>query len=113
MQSVESHQAEVEEAITQGKALSQQEGALELVQSQVTKLETLSSSVLKDCKQRQEELETALHNWSRYNAGLEGFKEILAQGEVEVTRRKALNVTGIEGVNEQKQEMQVLVNETV
>ena len=83
------------------------EGALELVQSNVTRLETLWNEVSRDCKQRQDELETALNNWSRYNEALEGFKEVLAKGEVEVTRRKALNVTGIEVVNEQKQEVQV------
>ena len=107
LQSLESHQTQIEEAISQGKELVQVEGALEFVQSNVARLETLSSEVFKDCKQRQEELETALNNWSRYNEALEGFKEVLAEGEVEVTQRKALNITGIEGVSEQKQEVQV------
>lgn len=107
MQSLESHQTQIEEAISQGKEIMQVEGALEFVQSNVARLETLSSEVFKDCKQRQEELETALNNWSRYNEALEGFKEVLAEGEVELTQRKALNITGIEGVSEQKQEVQV------
>ena len=85
----------------------QMEGGLEFVQSNVARLETLSGEVFKDCKQRQEELETALNYWSRYNEALEGFKEVLAEGEVELTQRKALNITGIEGVSEQKQEVQV------
>ena len=85
----------------------QKEGALELVQANVTRLEALSNEVSQACKERQEELETALNNWIRYNEALEGFKEVLAQGEVEVTRRKTVNVTGIEAVDEQKQEMQV------
>ena len=107
MQSLEAHQAQVEDAIAQGKALAQQEGALELVESNVTRLESLSSSVVEDCKNRREELETSLINWSRYNEGLEGFKEILAKGEVEITQRKALNVSGIEGVTEQTQAVEV------
>ena len=98
---------QIEEAISLGKDLMHMEGALELVQSNVTRLETLWNEVSRDCKQRQDELETDLNNWSRYNEALEGFKEVLAKGEVEVTRRKALNVTGIEVVNEQKQEVQV------
>ena len=97
----------MEDAIAQGKALAQQEGALELVESNVTRLESLSSSVVEDCKKRREELETSLINWSRYNEGLEGFKEILAKGEVEITQRKALNVSGIEGVTEQTHEVEV------
>lgn len=107
MQSLESHQAQVEEGIAQGKVLAQQEGALELVQSNVTRLESLYGTVVEDCKKRQEELETSLINWSRYNESLDGFKEILAQGEVEITQRKALNVSGIEGVTEETQEVEV------
>lgn len=107
MQSLESHQAQVEEGIAQGKVLAQQEGALELVQSNVTRLESLYSTVVEDCKKRQEELETSLINWSRYNESLDGFKETLAQGEVEITQRKALNVSGIEGVAEETQEVEV------
>lgn len=87
----------------------QKEGALDFVQANVTRLEIMSNEVSQDCKQRQEELETALNNWSRYNEALEGFKEVLAKGEVEVTRRKTLNVTGIESVDEQKQEIQVWI----
>lgn len=87
----------------------QKEGALDFVQANVTRLEIMSNEVSQDCKQRQEELETALNNWSRYNEALEGFKEVLAKGEVEVTRRKSLNVTGIESVDEQKQEIQVWI----
>ena len=83
------------------------ESALDFVQANVTRLETLSNEVSQDCKQRQDELETALNNWVRYNEGLEGFKEVLAQGEVEVTRSKTFNVTGIEIVDDQKQEIQV------
>ena len=83
------------------------DGALDLVQANVERLESLSSEVSQDCKQRKEELETALDNWTRYNAALESFKEVLANGEVEVTRRKTLNVTGIETTDEQKQEIQV------
>lgn len=77
------------------------------MQTNVTRLETLSNEVSQECKQRQEELATALDNWNRYNEALEGFKEVLAKGEVEVTQRKTLNVTGIESVDEQKQEIQV------
>ena len=77
------------------------------MQAKVTRLETLSNEVSQECKQRQKELATALDNWNRYNEALEGFKEVLAKGEVEVTRRKTLNVTGIESVDEQKQEIQV------
>ena len=77
------------------------------MQTNVTRLETLSNEVSQECKQRQEELATALDNWNLYNEALEGFKEVLAKGEVEVTRRKTLNVTGIESVDEQKQEIQV------
>lgn len=77
------------------------------MQTNVTRLETLSNEVSEECKQRQEELATALDNWNRYNEALEGFKEVLAKGEVEVTQRKTLNVTGIESVDEQKQEIQV------
>ena len=73
----------------------------------MTRLESLSNEVSQDCKQRQEELVTALNNWNRYNESLEGYKEVLAKGEVEVTRRKTSNVTGIESVDEQKQEIQV------
>lgn len=98
---------QIEEAISQGKELVLMEGALDLVESNVMRLETFSHEVFRDCKQRQEELETALNNWSQFNEALEGFKEVLAQGEVEMTRRKALNVTGMEGVNEQRQEVQV------
>lgn len=87
----------------------QKEGALDFVQANVTRLEIMSNEVSQDCKQRQEELETALNNWGRYNEALEGFKEVLAKGEVEVTRRKTLNVTGIESVDEQKQEIQVWI----
>jgi len=79
-----------------------------LVPSNVSTLETLSSEVLNDCNVRQEEIETALNNWTRYNEALEGFKEALADGEVEVTRRKALNVTGLEVVDQEKQEIKVL-----
>ena len=79
-----------------------------MVLSNVSTLETLSSEVLNDCKVRREEIETALNNWMRYNEGLEGFKEVLADGEVEVTRRKALNVTGLEVVDQEKQEIKVL-----
>ena len=107
LQSLESHQTQIEEAISQGKDLIQKDGSLGLVQTNVARLEALSNEVFKDCNLRQEELETALNNWTRYNAALEGFKEVLANGEVEVTRRKALNVTGIEVVNEQEQEIQV------
>lgn len=85
----------------------QKEGALDFMQANVTRLETLSNEVSQECKQRQEELATALDSWNRYNEALEGFKEVLAKGEVEVTRRKTLNVTGIESVDEQKQEIQV------
>lgn len=98
---------QIEEAISQGKELVLMEGALDLVESNVMRLETFSHEVFRDCKQRQEELETALNNWSQFNEALEGFKEVLTQGEVEMTRRKALNVTGMEGVNEQRQEVQV------
>lgn len=98
---------QIEEAISQGKELVLMEDALDLVESNVMRLETFSHEVFRDCKQRQEELETALNNWSQFNEALEGFKEVLAQGEVEMTRRKALNVTGMEGVNEQRQEVQV------
>ena len=79
-----------------------------MVPSNVSTLETLSSEVLNDCKVRREEIETALNYWTRYNEGLEGFKEVLADGEVEVTRRKALNVTGLEVVDQEKQEIKVL-----
>ena len=79
-----------------------------MVPSNVSTLETLSIEVLNDCKVRREEIETALNNWTRYNEGLEGFKEVLADGEVEVTRRKALNVTGLEVVDQEKQEIKVL-----
>ena len=79
-----------------------------MVPSNVSTLETLSSEVLNDCNVRQEEIETALNNWTRYNEALEGFKEALADGEVEVTRRKALNVTGLEVVDQEKQEIKVL-----
>lgn len=98
---------QIEEAISQGKELVLMEDTLDLVESNVMRLETFSHEVFRDCKQRQEELETALNNWSQFNEALEGFKEVLAQGEVEMTRRKALNVTGMEGVNEQRQEVQV------
>ena len=108
LQSVETHQTQIEETIVRGKELSQKEGALDLVPSNVSPLETLSSKVLNDCKVRREEIETALNNWTRYNEGLEGFKEVLADGEVEVTRRKALNVTGLEVVDQEKQEIKVL-----
>ena len=108
LQSVETHQTQIEETIVRGKELSQKEGALDLVPSNVSTLETLSSEVLNDCKVRREEIETALNNWTRYNEGLEGFKEVLADGEVEVTRRKALNVTGLEVVDQEKQEIKVL-----
>ena len=77
------------------------------MQANVTRLESLSNEVSQECKQRQDELATALDNWNRYNEALEGFKEVLTKGEVEVTRRKTLNVAGIEGVDEQKQEIQV------
>ena len=107
IQSLESHQTQIEEAIAKGKDLSQMDGALDLVQANVERLESLSSEVSQDCKERKEELETALNNWIRYNAALESFKEVLANGEVEVTRRKTLNVTGIETTDEQKQEIQV------
>lgn len=107
LQSLDSHQTQIEEAISEGKDLLQKEGALDFVQANVTRLETLSSEVSQECKQRQEELGTALNDWNLYNEALEGFKEVLAQGEVEVTRRKTLNVTGIESVDEQKQEIQV------
>ena len=107
LQSLESHKTQIEEAISQGKDLTQKEGSLDFVQTNVARLEALSNEVFKDCKLRQEELETALNDWARYNAGLEGFKEVLAKGEVEVTRRKVLNVTGSEVVNEQEQEIQV------
>ena len=107
LQSLESHHTQIEQAISQGKDLMQMDGALDLVHSNVTRLETLWSEVCRDCKLREEELEMALNNWSRYNEALEGFKEVLAEGEVEVTRRKALHVSGIEVVNEQKQEIQV------
>ena len=79
-----------------------------MVPSNVSTLETLSSEVLNDCKVRREEIETTLNNWTRYNEGLEGFKEVLADGEVEVTRRKALNVSGLEVVDQEKQEIKVL-----
>ena len=105
MKSLESHHTQIELAISEGKDLMQ--GALDLVQVNVTKLEALSNEVSQACKQRQDELETALNNWIRYNESLEGFKEVLANGEVEVTRRKTLNLTGIETVDEQKQAMQV------
>ena len=107
LKSLDSHQTQIEQAISEGKDLMQKEGALDLVQANVTRLEALSNEVSQACKERQEELETALNNWIRYNEALEGFKEVLAQGEVEVTRRKTVNVTGIEAVDEQKQEMQV------
>ena len=107
LKSLDSHQTQIEQAISEGKDLMQKEGALDLVQANVARLETLSNEVSQACKQRQEELETALNNWIRYNEALEGFKEVLAKGEVEVTRRKTVNVTGIEAVDEQKQEMQV------
>ena len=77
------------------------------MQANVTRLETLSNEMSQRCKQRQEELAISLNNWNRYNEALEGFKEVLAKGEVEVTRRKTSNVTGIESVDEQKQEIQV------
>lgn len=93
--------------MSEGKNLLQKECASDFVQTNVTRLETLSNEVSQECKQRQEELATALDNWNRYNEALEGFKEVLAKGEVEVTRRKTLNVTGIESVDEQKQEIQV------
>lgn len=107
LKSLESHHTQIEKAISEGKDLMQKEGALDLVQVNVTKLEALSNEVSQACKQRQDELETALNNWIRYNESLEGFKEVLANGEVEVTRRKTLNLTGIETVDEQKQAMQV------
>lgn len=108
LQSVETHQTQIEETIVRGKELSQKEGALDLVPSNVSTLETLSSEVLNDCKVRREETETAVNNWTQYNEALEGFKEALAEGEVEVTRRKALNVTGLEVVDQEKQEIKVL-----
>ena len=108
LQSVETHETQIEETIVRGKELSQKEGALDLVPSKVSTLETLSSEVLNDCKVRREEIETALNNWTQYNEALEGFKDALADGEVEVTRRKALNVTGLEVVDQEKQEIKVL-----
>ena len=107
LKSLDSHQTQIEEEIAKGKELSQVDGVLDMVQANVAMLESLSSEVSCGCQQRNEELETALNNWTRYNAALESFKEALANGEVELMRRKTLIVTGIETVEEQKQEIQV------
>ena len=107
IKSLGSHQTQIEEEIAKGKELSQVDGVLDMVQANVARLESLSREASHDCQQRNEELETALKNWTRYNAALESFKEALANGEVELMRRKTLIVTGIETVEEQKQEIQV------
>lgn len=107
IKSLDSYQTQIEEEIAKGKELSQVDGVLDMVQANVARLESLSREVSHDCQQRNEELETALKNWTRYNAALESFKEALANGEVELMRRKTLIVTGIETVEEQKQEIQV------
>ena len=83
------------------------EGSLTCVQSDVVRLESLSSVVSQECTERRQELTAALENWTRYNEALEGFKEVLAKGEVELTRRKSSNVTGIEAVSDQILEIQV------
>lgn len=107
IKSLDSHQTQIEEEIAKGKELSQVDGVLDMVQANMARLESLSREVSHDSQQRNEELETALKNWTRYNEALESFKEALANGEVELMRRKTLIVTGIETVEEQKQEIQV------
>ena len=91
----------------EGKRLSERLETPRFVEEEVSNLESLSREVADCCGKRQEELEQALEQWRNFNVAMNDFKEVLAEGEVELTRKKSVNVTGIDLINEQQHDMKV------
>ena len=80
---------------------------LEFVRCEVTELENQWQRVLEECGERQDELEHSLDNWRAYSDGLFKFKEILAQVEVALTHRKSVNISVIDIIKAEIEEIKV------
>ena len=107
MTSLRAHRGDIESSSTEGKRLLGNPDTPSSLGNEVSELDNLSREVSETCEERQKELEQALEDWKKFNSAVNGFKEALAKGEVELTRKKSVNVTGIELINEQQHDIKV------
>lgn len=77
------------------------------VECEVTELENQWQKVLEDCGDCQDELENFLDNWRSFSDGMFKFKEILAQVEVALTHRKSVNISVIDIIKAEIEEIKV------
>ena len=107
--SLEDHRDKIQDVITEGQNLTNEPDIMEFVQSEVAGLESHWRKVLQECGDRQDELEHVLDNWRSFTDALYKFKEVLAQGEVELTHRKSVNISIIDIIKAEIEEIKVHV----